>query len=261
MTSKLPSLTSGPSPFSVFRVSQDRIFIDNTLPIIQTHRRKRRISVVDAPLPVPDPAAILENNIRTFTFHYSRRNYPSAIYLADQILKANPNHTEVLLKKAQMHRSMEDLSQAIAYLDRVVVLEPKNWEALSIRGGVFIQQGEYMKGLKDIKAAYTQCPTHFFVAYYLVANINCCIDRTPTFLADLENEMKNQLMDLKDFILLRGIYYARKRDFFHSYPDLYAYDDALFFFTRNTIHQLEPHFNNYRPEGTIPIAFLLNSTE
>ena len=81
------------------------------------------------------------------------KEYPKAIEAYGALAKASPGNTDVLFHLAKLYESSGNMEQALATLEKVRTLDPKNVAVLLAQGRVELESSNTQKGLEDLNSA------------------------------------------------------------------------------------------------------------
>ena len=102
------------------------------------------------------------------------KNYPLALDYLDRMVVMKPDFPEAWNKRATVHFLADDYSSAIADIERVLMLEPRHFGALSGLGAIMREIGEKERAIE---------------AYRKALEVDPHLDNVKKALGDLEKEM------------------------------------------------------------------------
>ena len=102
---------------------------------------------------------ILTEKLKLGTELMQYGSYDYALKIFDNIIKTDPNWSEVWNKRATVFFLMNRYTKSLNDIDKVLDIEPRHFGALSGQARIFIKLQEYEKAIKSIEQALKFYPS------------------------------------------------------------------------------------------------------
>jgi tetratricopeptide (TPR) repeat protein len=113
-----------------------------------------------SPTPIPTPVAALDVDalFDEVMALLAREEFRAALDALDSGLEAEPENALLYLLRGLVQKESGRYERAIDDFTRTLAIEPWNWEALALRGDVYLEQNEIGQALIDYDAAIWRNP-------------------------------------------------------------------------------------------------------
>ena len=124
-------------------------------------------------------------------------------------LELDANHTDVLMRSAQIYRGQNDLQNALAMLMKLIAIEPTNVEAYYLSGMLYVELGRFEEALDAFLATTRLNPDHLDAHHQIAAlyeqqgDIDSLIERYETIIR-LDSSKADPFLRLGALYLRRG---------------------------------------------------------
>ncbi|MFH0877746.1 MAG: tetratricopeptide repeat protein, partial [Candidatus Omnitrophota bacterium] len=93
----------------------------------------------------------------------ARAEFKKEADLCKKRLSANPQDQASLIFLAVAHSGLEEYTEALAAIRKVLALDPRNGEAIYTRGLIFEKMGRFSEALRDFQTAKGFFLRHSFI--------------------------------------------------------------------------------------------------